>query len=70
VVSANLGPAFPHGLLVVQDGRNDPAVLLEDEGELENVNTNFKFVRWESVARAFPMPLLIDTTGYDPRAER
>lgn len=67
VVNVRLGPEYPFGLLVVQDGQNDPALLVEDDGELENVNTNFKFVRWEQVAGAFTNPLKVDTVGYNPR---
>jgi myo-inositol-hexaphosphate 3-phosphohydrolase len=67
VISAGLGPAFPNGLLVVQDGANDPQVVVEDDGEIENISTNFKFVAWEQVANAFPTPLLVDPGGYSPR---
>jgi len=42
VVSANLGPRFPEGLLVVQDGRN----LAPRERQ------NFKYVSWRDVAQA------------------
>jgi len=42
VSSAALGPAFPHGLMVVQDDENsDPAAL-----------QNFKFVSWKDVESA------------------
>jgi 3-phytase len=37
VSTANLGPAFPQGVFVAQDGRNDGA------------NQNFKLVPWEAV---------------------
>jgi 3-phytase len=37
--AANLGPAFPQGVFVAQDGRNDDG------------NQNFKLVPWEAVAR-------------------
>ncbi len=67
VINVPLGANFPYGLFVTQDGNNDPAKLVEDDGELENVNSNFKFVPWENIADAFPNPLNIDTTGYDPR---
>jgi 3-phytase len=40
VTSANLGPAFPQGLFIAQDGEND------------NCNQNFKFVPWLSIAAA------------------
>ncbi len=67
VINVSLGPNFPFGLFVTQDGSNDPAVLVEDEGELENISTNFKFVPWENIAHTFPNPLLIDTFSYNPR---
>jgi myo-inositol-hexaphosphate 3-phosphohydrolase len=67
VLNAALGSAFPSGLLVVQDGANDPQFVAVDEEELENRSTNFKFVPWENVANAFPDPLMIDTDSYDPR---
>jgi 3-phytase len=40
VTSAPLGPAFPEGLFVAQDGRNDGG------------NQNFKLVPWETIASA------------------
>lgn len=55
VTSANLGPDFPHGLFVVQDGRN-----ITPDGR-----QNFKLVPWERIADAFGLPL---SSGYDPRA--
>ncbi|MGG6267242.1 phytase [Leptolyngbya sp. AN03gr2] len=67
VINLPLGANFPFGLFVTQDGSNDPAVLVEDDGELENVNSNFKFVPWENIANSFPNPLEIDTTSYNPR---
>lgn len=67
VINVPLGPAYPSGLLVVQDGANDPQNVVQDDEELENNSTNFKFVPWESVANAFPTPLLIDPASYDPR---
>jgi 3-phytase len=42
VTSAAVGPAYPDGLLVVQDGRNEPA------GQRQN----FKLVSWRAVAAA------------------
>jgi 3-phytase len=55
VVSAGLGPAFPFGMLVVQDGDNTGS------------NQNFKLVAWEAVARAVGeatgRPLVVDSTG-------
>ena len=67
IVNVALGSAFPNGLVVLQDGANDPQNVAEDGEELENNSTNFKFVPWESVANGFANPLNIDTTSYDPR---
>ena len=54
VTSANLGPAFPHGLFVAQDGRNiTPAE-----------RQNFKLVPWERIAAVAGLET---TAGYDPR---
>jgi 3-phytase len=55
VVAVPLGPIFAHGLLVTHDGDDEPG---EDA-------TNFKFTRWEDVAK--PLRLTIDTTTGDPR---
>jgi myo-inositol-hexaphosphate 3-phosphohydrolase/phosphodiesterase/alkaline phosphatase D-like protein len=67
VLNVPLGSAFPNGLVVVQDGANDPQNAIEDDEQLENNSTNFKFVPWESVANAFPNPLAIDPVSFDPR---
>lgn len=67
VINIPLGERFPQGLLVVHDGLNSPEVLVEDDGEMENANTNFKFVPWYAVANAFTTPLVIDTASYQPR---
>ena len=66
VVNVPLGPAFPKGLLVTQDGDNKPDVV-GDDGEVRT-NTNFKLTRWDDVARAFSPPLIVDPFGFDPRA--
>lgn len=67
VINVPLGPNFPFGLFVTQDGSNDPAVLQEDDGELENISANFKFVPWENIANAFPTALQIAPGSFDPR---
>ncbi|MBE9206319.1 phytase [Nostoc sp. LEGE 06077] len=67
VINVPLGANFPSGVFITQDGSNDPAVLVEDDGEIENISSNFKFVPWENIANAFPEALTIDTTGYNPR---
>lgn len=63
-----LGSNYALGLLVVQDGANDPQLVVENNNELENNATNFKFVPWQVVANAFAPPLIVDTMGYNPRA--
>lgn len=56
VTSAYLGPEFPHGLFVAQDGRNiTPAE-----------RQNFKLVPWERIAEALNLE---NYSGYDPRVE-
>jgi Ca2+-binding RTX toxin-like protein len=67
VINVPLGSQFPFGLLVVQDGNNDPAVVINDDGEIENASSNFKFIPWQQVATAFPDFLKIDPTSFDPR---
>ena len=42
VTSRNLGPGFEHGAMIAQDGRNVMPVE----------NQNYKYVPWESIARA------------------
>jgi len=69
VINVFLGPRFPKGLLVVQDGANDPQAAVQDDEELENASTNFKFVPWDGVAKAFPDELVVDTQSYDPRGD-
>ena len=67
IINVPLGPTFPFGALLVQDGANNPQNAVENGDELENNNTNFKFVRWDDVANAFETPLIVDTTSYNPR---
>jgi 3-phytase len=55
VVSASLGPAFPQGLFVAQDGSNTKPAA----------NQNFKLVPWEAIAGKFVPPLLVEPA--DPR---
>ncbi|MBD2435347.1 phytase [Nostoc sp. FACHB-110] len=63
VINVPLGPNFPNGLFITQDGSNEPAVIADGE----NISTNFKLVPWENIANAFPNPLTIDTNSYNPR---
>ncbi len=53
VVTTPLGPLFPHGLLVVQDGYNLAvhADGAETDAGQARPNTNFKYVPWERVRR-------------------
>ena len=47
VTSRNLGPGFEHGAMIAQDGRN----VLPVE------NQNYKYVPWESIARALDLEM-------------
>jgi len=69
IINVPLGDAFPNGLLVVQDGSNEDAVVFQDpeDGEVQNFNANFKFIDWVDVVANFNGDLVIDTTSYDPR---
>lgn|GEM_PF-5678094 len=67
VINVSLGAKFPFGLFVTQDGDNLPAEIVVDDGEEENINSNFKFVPWEDIATSFPEALTINTDSYDPR---
>lgn len=67
VINVPLGSQFSQGLLVVQDGNNLPEVMIEDDGEMENASTSFKYVPWESVAKAFNPPLIIDISSHQVR---
>jgi 3-phytase len=60
VVNVPLGANYSKGLLVTHDGEATP-------GDGDREGTNFKLTRWDAVAGAFPRPLTIDTTSFDPR---
>ena len=50
VSSRNLGPGFEHGAMIAQDGRNVMPVE----------NQNYKYVPWESIARALKLEMRKD----------
>jgi len=52
VLNLNLGPEFPKGIFIAQDGYNFD--------ESNPVNQNFKMVKWDDIARNFAPWLLID----------
>jgi hypothetical protein len=54
VINMNLGPAFPAGVFVVQDHKNDGG------------RQNFKLVPWPTIANAGHPTLAIDLS-WDPR---
>ena len=60
VTNFPLGTAFPQGLFVAQDGKNNTTGR-------SVANQNFKLVPWQSIANAFSPPLLIDT-NWEPRS--
>ena len=69
VTNVPLGEDYPAGLLVVQDGSNEPAVVLADpsDGEIQNFNTNFKYVSLIDFADTFPDLPPYDPNAFDPR---
>jgi 3-phytase/alkaline phosphatase D len=68
IINVSLGEQFPKGVLVVQDGSNEPQVVFQDpeDGEIQNFNTNFKYVDLEDLGTTLPL-LELNTDGYDPR---
>ena len=69
VTNVPLGEDYPAGLLVVQDGSNEPAVVFGDpsDGEIQNFNTNFKYVSLADFADIFPNLPPYDPNAFDPR---
>ena len=69
VTNVPLGEDYPAGLLVVQDGSNEPAVVFADpsDGEIQNFNTNFKYVSLADFAEIFPNLPPYDPNAFDPR---
>ena len=68
VINVPLGRQFPSGLLVVHNGHAPaPDETSPINGFAYENSTQWKFVRWEDVAAAFPKPLNVDTSGYSPR---
>lgn len=69
VINVPLGDKYPAGLLVVQDGSNEPAVVFPDpeDGEIQNFNTNFKYVSLADFADTFANLPPYNPNAYDPR---
>jgi myo-inositol-hexaphosphate 3-phosphohydrolase/phosphodiesterase/alkaline phosphatase D-like protein len=69
VINVPLGSQFPFGLLVTQDGSDEPQQVTQDpeDGEIQNFAANFKYTAFENIANTFPGLIEIDTTSYDPR---
>lgn len=65
IVNTPLGANFPEGLLVVHDGSNEPAVVFPDPdgGEIQNFNTNFKYVSLEELSDL----INLEPDSFDPR---
>ncbi|MGK7938625.1 MAG: phytase [Crocosphaera sp.] len=68
IINVALGDKFPHGLLVVQDGSNEEATVFQDpeDGEIQNFNTNFKYIDLEDLSNTLPF-FELDTETYNPR---
>lgn len=69
VTNVPLGEDYPAGLLAVQDGSNEPAVVFDDpeDGEIQNFNTNFKYVSLADFEDTFPNLPPYDPNAFDPR---
>ncbi len=69
IFAGALGGAFPNGLLVTQDGSNEPQVVFGDpeDGEIQNFNVNFKLTDLAEVLRRLDLPA--PDTRFDPRAQ-
>jgi len=68
IINVPLGEDFPSGLLVVQDGSNEPAVVLQDpeDGEIGNYNANFKYIDLADLADNTNL-IQLEPDGYNPR---
>ncbi len=69
IFAAALGGSFPNGLLVTQDGSNEPQVVQgdPDDGEIQNFNVNFKLTDLADVVARVDVPS--PDAQFDPRAE-
>ncbi len=69
IFSGSLGEAFPRGLMITHDGSNDPAAVFptpdDEDGEVQNFNTNFKYVDLRPIARELDIDL--GDRNFDPR---
>ncbi len=67
IVSAGLGDAFPNGLLVTQDGNNEPQNVFGDpeDGEIQNFDVNFKYTDLGTVIET--VGLVPGNPDFDPR---
>ena len=68
IFAAALGDSFPDGLLVTQDGSNEPQVVFGDpeDGEIQNFNVNFKLTDLADVVGRLDLPA--PDAAFDPRA--
>jgi len=69
IYSGALGDAFPRGLLISHDGSNDPGAVFatpdDPDGEVQNFNTNFKYVDLRQLVGALGIDL--GDRNFDPR---
>ncbi len=68
IFAGALGAAFPNGLLLTQDGSNEPQVVFgdPDDGEVQNFNVNFKLTDLGRVVERLDLPA--PDAQFDPRA--
>ncbi len=68
ILTTPLGAAFPSGLLVTQDGNNEPQAVFGDpeDGEIQNFDVNFKYTDLSVLVEA--LGLAAPDAEFDPRA--
>lgn len=69
IINVPLGDQFPAGLLVVQDGSNEPETVFADpeDGEIQNFNTNFKYVSLADLETGIDNSGVVFESSFDPR---
>lgn len=57
VVNANFGGQFSQGVLIMQDGDNQPPKNAQAQSGVQRESTNFKYVAWADIAETLNLPV-------------
>ena len=57
VVNANFGGQFSQGVLIMQDGDNQPPKNAQAQSGAQRESTNFKYVAWADIAETLDLPV-------------